>query len=528
MANIDIAGLTAELAQSAATWTAQENEITELPEEELEKLLGYNPPPDSGELTLSAREALASTAGRIESAFANSAAPAAFDLRDVGGMNYTTPVGNQLSCGSCVAFGSIAAVEGTMRFSRQDPNLVVDLSENHLFNCIARSQGRACSGPNGGWWMDPAMRALRDEGVVDENCSPYSPADQPCVLCADEAQRRVRILTFEELRSVAAMKEWIATKGPLAACFSVYSDFSAYSSGVYRRTSNVSRGGHCVCVVGYDDGASAWICKNSWGTGWGEAGYFRIGYGECGIDASMWGVQTGASPTPGGTYVPLYRYWNPQNADHFYTTSWQEVGEGRWGWGYEGVQCYVAASAMGGLVPLYRYWNPDIGDHFYTTAWEELGEGRWGWGYEGVQCYVAPSQLPGTVPLYRYWNADGGDHFYTTSWEELGEGRWGWAYEGVQCYVWPTAAGSGGRPPATFRASGRAESRGPSASAAGTRSAMPSMRRALGPAASDGLPPTFRTSRTDSRECLPGTFRRTRGAQRSDVEGCGCGKEARR
>lgn len=39
-------------------------------------------------------------------------------------------------------------------------------------------------------------------------------------------------------------------------------------------------------------------------------------------------------------------------------------------------------------VPLYRYWNPQVGDHFYTTNWNELGNGKYGWGYEGVQCYV--------------------------------------------------------------------------------------------------------------------------------------------
>ncbi len=40
------------------------------------------------------------------------------------------------------------------------------------------------------------------------------------------------------------------------------------------------------------------------------------------------------------------------------------------------------------VVPLYRYWNPGIGDHFYTTSWSELGGGWYGWNYEGIQCYV--------------------------------------------------------------------------------------------------------------------------------------------
>jgi C1A family cysteine protease len=43
-----------------------------------------------------------------------------------------------------------------------------------------------------------------------------------------------------------------------------------------------------VSVVGYDDATGCWICKNSWGAGFGEGGFFRIAYGNCGIDAEMW------------------------------------------------------------------------------------------------------------------------------------------------------------------------------------------------------------------------------------------------
>ncbi|MBK8254890.1 MAG: S8 family serine peptidase [Polyangiaceae bacterium] len=138
--------------------------------------------------------------------------------------------------------------------------------------------------------------------------------------------------------------------------------------------------------------------------------------------------------------VALHRYWNPAIGDHFYTTSWSELGPGKHGWNYEGVQCYIYPSAVSGTVPLYRYWNPTIGDHFYTTSWAELGPGKHGWNYEGVQGYVYPSLRIGTVPLYRYWNPSIGDHFYTTSWGELGLGRHGWNYEGVQCYVRTVAA----------------------------------------------------------------------------------------
>ena len=131
----------------------------------------------------------------------------------------------------------------------------------------------------------------------------------------------------------------------------------------------------------------------------------------------------------------LFRYWG--NSDHFYTTNWNELGTGRHGWNYEGVQCYIHPRPATGSTPLFRYFNGRITDHFYTTNWGELGAGRSGWKLEGIQGYVYGRRRRGTVPLYRYWNGGIGDHFYTTSWGELGPGRHGWRYEGIQCYVYP-------------------------------------------------------------------------------------------
>lgn len=136
-----------------------------------------------------------------------------------------------------------------------------------------------------------------------------------------------------------------------------------------------------------------------------------------------------------GLSIPLQRYWNPAVTDHFYTTNWSELGGGAYGWGYEGIECYVFATQVPGSVPLYRYWNSGAGDHFYTTNWFELGGGAYGWGYEGVQCYVFLLPGLGRVPLFRYWNATVQDHFYTTNWAELGWGNYGWAFEGIQCFV---------------------------------------------------------------------------------------------
>ena len=52
-------------------------------------------------------------------------------------------------------------------------------------------------------------------------------------------------------------------------------------------TAEPAIGGHCVEIIGYDDSRSCWICKNSWGTDDPGAGFFRIGYGQCGIDTDI-------------------------------------------------------------------------------------------------------------------------------------------------------------------------------------------------------------------------------------------------
>jgi hypothetical protein len=65
----------------------------------------------------------------------------------------------------------------------------------------------------------------------------------------------------------------------------VYSDFFSYASGIYTHTSGVDEGGHAILIVGYTDdstvpGGGYFSVKNSWGTGWGEKGFFRIAYSE--------------------------------------------------------------------------------------------------------------------------------------------------------------------------------------------------------------------------------------------------------
>jgi hypothetical protein len=84
----------------------------------------------------------------------------------------------------------------------------------------------------------------------------------------------------------------------------VWTDFFYYGTGVYHKQAmiggqpNKAEGGHIMLVVGYDDTLNCWIVKNSWGAGFGESGYVRIGYGEVDIDSGAKVGITGVNPDP--------------------------------------------------------------------------------------------------------------------------------------------------------------------------------------------------------------------------------------
>jgi len=80
----------------------------------------------------------------------------------------------------------------------------------------------------------------------------------------------------------------------MIGCLWVYLDLHYYNDGIYSHVTGRFDGGHCVEVIGYDDNQSCWICKNSWGAGFGENGFFRIAYNDtdCGMDTQFpfWGL----------------------------------------------------------------------------------------------------------------------------------------------------------------------------------------------------------------------------------------------
>ena len=326
--NMEVAALQAHLQQTGAKWRAGTTALSALSPAQRQVRLGAAPPP--GKPTMQEREQAAKakhaaasapsagaapapatgTAPAPTAGVAVAAYPASVDLRNVNGSNYITPIEDQGQCGSCVAFGTTAAVEGSFRWQSRDPNLAVDLSEAQLFYCVAAPEGANCET---GWWPDYALNGYQNNGIADAACFPYTAGDQACNLCANSQSRLTKITGWHTLSATADMKTWLSTQGPLVTTMSVYDDFYNYTSGVYSPTSTNYQGGHCVCVVGYDDTNGCWIGKNSWGTSWGEGGFFQIAYGQCGIDHEMWAVNGVSSQNFKSSWLASGQYLGVNN-----------------------------------------------------------------------------------------------------------------------------------------------------------------------------------------------------------------------
>ncbi|SEO50528.1 hypothetical protein SAMN02910314_00376 [Denitrobacterium detoxificans] len=129
----------------------------------------------------------------------------------------------------------------------------------------------------------------------------------------------------------------------------------------------------------------------------------------------------------------LFRLYNPNSGEHFYTASEEERdGLTILGWTYEGIGWYAPSSSS---VPVYRLYNPNGGDHHYTMSAEERD---WlsglGWKYEGIGWYSDDAQ--GVKVLREYNpNATSGAHNFTTSESEHKNlVSLGWNDEGTAWY----------------------------------------------------------------------------------------------
>ena len=267
-----------------------------------------------------------------EDSFAPKAYPEKYDARDY---DLITSVKDQNPFGTCWAFACCSAAETSLIKQGFETKDSIDLSEAHLANftnntIVDNPQSAtdkdefALSESIGG--SSPAIAnatLARGSGFVTEKDFPYSTNAEDMHFDSSFKYSCDYQLTFSQscvydIAAVDSMKECILDYG------SVYLSYYGIKDEIFYKQTDDGYGfyfpvdyesNHAVTVIGWDDSFSAenfsldpgadgaWLVKNSWGTDWGDDGYFWISYYCKGIDE-----YTYLTAVPSGSYSKTYQY----------------------------------------------------------------------------------------------------------------------------------------------------------------------------------------------------------------------------
>jgi C1A family cysteine protease len=263
-----------------------------IPREELPAAMGWLPDwPDFRDYSIEHDEVL-SQLDKVGVADAVEASPAAVDLRP-----WFSPIENQGQIGSCTANAGAGVYE---YFERRAFNKHLDASRLFLYKSTRNLLGWV---GDTGAFLRTTMAAMRLFGVPPEKYWPYVTANfdkEPTPFCYAFGQS-YQALTYYRLDPpgtakdvlLARIKTNLAAGLPSMFGFTVYSSISqAAATGEIPipKPGEGVVGGHAIVTAGYDDSkviinkpggpttTGAFLIRNSWGTGWGKAGYGWLPY----------------------------------------------------------------------------------------------------------------------------------------------------------------------------------------------------------------------------------------------------------
>jgi C1A family cysteine protease len=192
---------------------------------------------------------------------------------------WCTPVENQGNIGSCTGQAITSAIEIILKKKGK----ALELSRLFVYY-----QERLLEGTtriDAGAYLRDGIKACYTWGTPQERLWAYNTrlfATKPSQPAYTEALTR-KITRYERCTNFESVKAALASGSPVVVGFVVYQSFlstvvSRTGRMPYPSTREQALGGHAVCLVGYNDATKTFIAKNSWGSGWGDRGYFYMPY----------------------------------------------------------------------------------------------------------------------------------------------------------------------------------------------------------------------------------------------------------
>src|SRR6201993_5621551 len=192
------------------------------------------------------------------------------------------PVYDQGQLGSCTG----NAIAGAVQFEREKQKLTPDFVPSRLFIYYNERVIENTVDTDSGAQIRDGIKSVASQGAPPEKDWPYEIAkfkEEPPPHAFKDAKADMVTLYQRLIQDLNTMKGCLASGFPFVFGFTVYSSFEGAKvakTGIVPMPGSAEKpvGGHAVLAVGYDDDSREFLVRNSWGTGWGLKGYFKIPY----------------------------------------------------------------------------------------------------------------------------------------------------------------------------------------------------------------------------------------------------------